>query len=133
MHDSKHDFAIVPIVRPRRYVFDHHRLHAYEVALHALVLGVKLSKTLPRGFGSLADQLRRALQGAFLQTTEAANRTGNDRIARFRIARAEAGEAAGALEAIERLELADANAIDAVLSLLHRLCAMLTRLAGLGR
>jgi four helix bundle protein len=122
---------IVPVAR--RYAFDHHRLHAYDVALEALVRGAAIVKSLPRGYGSLADQLRRALQGAFLQTTEAAARTGADRNARFRSARAEAGEAAGALEAIARLKLADPAAVQEVLALLWRLCGMLTRLAGLGR
>jgi four helix bundle protein len=123
-----------PIVSvPRRYAFDHHRLHAYDVALEALVRGAAIVKSLPRGYGSLGDQLRRALQGAFLQTTEAAARTGADRLARFRNARAEAGEAAGALEAIERLQLANPAAVEEVLALLWRLCAMLTRLAALGR
>jgi four helix bundle protein len=125
MHDS-HDPKPV-----RRWIFDHHRLDAYDVALEALVLGEKILKALPRGHGTLADQLRRALQGAYLQTTEAAARTGADRLARFRNARAEAGEAAGALEALERLGLADPTDVDVVLGLLWRLCAMLTRLARL--
>ena len=125
MHDSNNTKST------RRWVFDHHRLDAHAVALEALVLGEKITKKLPRGYSTLADQLRRALQGAYLQTTEAAARTGADRIARFRNARAEAGEAAGALEALERLGVADAAQVDAVLGLLWRLCAMLTRLAQL--
>ena len=41
-------------------------------------------------------------------------------------------EAAAALEAVQVLELAPNDEIEAVLKLLDRLCAMLTRLAGLG-
>ena len=67
--------------------------------------------------------------GAFLQTSEAAGRAGADRRQRMRIARAEAGEAAAALEACERLGLLEAARVDEVLGLLWRLCAMLTQLS----
>ena len=119
--------------RQRRYAFHHHGLDAYHVALEALLLGMAIARELPRGYGKLKDQLERALQGAFLQTSEAAARTGADRQARYRAARAEACEAAAALEAIEQLGVADAERVDTVLGLLWRLCAMLTGLAGLRR
>jgi four helix bundle protein len=117
----------------RRWLFDHHRLDAWHVALEALVLGEKIAKTVPRGYSGLVDQLRRALGGAYTQTTEAAARTGADRLARFRIARAEAGEAAAVLEALERLGLASVAEVATALGLLWRLCAMLTRLAQIKR
>jgi len=117
----------------QRWQFDHHRLDAFHVALEALVQGEALARALPRGYGELGDQLRRALSGAYLQTTEAAARSGADRLSRFRCARAEACEAAAALEALARLKLVDEAAADAVLGLLWRLCAMLTRLAKLRR
>ena len=53
-------------------------------------------------------------------------------MARFRCARGEASEAAAALEAVQLLHLAPERDIGAVLSLLDKLCAVLTRLAGLG-
>jgi hypothetical protein len=51
---------------------------------------------LPRGYGPLADQMRRALLGAYLNLTEAAARDGNDRRQRFRCTRGECNEAAAA-------------------------------------
>ena len=117
----------------RRWQFDHHRLDAYHVALEALVKGMAIINGLPRGYGKLKDQAARALQGAFTQTTEASARTGADRLARYRSARAEAGETAGLLEAFEHLRIADAAEVDEVLELLWRLCAMLCRLAKLRR
>lgn len=108
--------------------FDHHRLHAFAVARQALVDGEAIARRLPRGYGTLSDQLRRALLSAYLQVAEAAHRTGADRAARFRGARGEAGEAAAALEAVAVLGLAPAAQVDPVLVLLARLCAMLTRL-----
>ena len=95
-HDHRtHDEALQPQPRWR---FEHHSLDAYRVALDALVRGEAIVKTLPRGYGDLADQTKRALHGAFLQTAEASVRTGADRVARFRVARGEAGEAAAAFE-----------------------------------
>ncbi len=119
--------------RKPRWRFDHHSLDAYHVALDALVHGEAIVKGLPRGYGDLADQTKRALHGAFLQTAEAAARSGPDRLARLRVARAEAGEAAAGLEALEKLGVADAGAVDAVLELLWRLCAMLCRLGKVRR
>ena len=89
----------------RRWTFDHHRLEAWQVAFEALVLGNKLVKGVPRGNGALVDQLKRALSGMYTQTSEASARTGADRLSRFRVARAEAGEAAAAMEALVALGL----------------------------
>jgi four helix bundle protein len=112
--------------------FAHHSLDAFHVALEALRLGHELVAAWPRGHGVLADQLRRALLGAYLQLTEAAARSGADRTHRFRIARAEANEAAGAAEAAAVLGLSSAADVERLLGLLGRLCAMLTRLGGFG-
>jgi hypothetical protein len=49
------------------------------------------------------------------------------------VARAEAGEAATALEGAQRLGLVREAQAEPVLGLLWRLCAMLTRLGALGR
>ena len=94
-------------------------------------LGDEIARRLPRGHASLADQLRRALLAAYLGSAEGASRSGSDRLARFRCARGEASEAAAALEAVQLLRLAPDEKINSVIQLLDRLCAMLTRLAGL--
>ena len=111
--------------------FDHHRLDAFSVAREALKRGDVLARRLPRGYATLADQLRRALLSAFLGIAEASSRSGADRLARFRCARGEASEAAAALEAVQLLSLAPDRDVETVIALLDRLCAMLTRLAGL--
>ena len=110
--------------------FAHHRLDAFHVAKDALVLGDALVRKLPRGYGPLADQLRRALLGAYLQLTEAAARDGNDRRQRFRCARGECNEAAAAVEAALALGLIPESDANAVLGSLDRLAAMLTGLLG---
>jgi four helix bundle protein len=110
--------------------FAHHRLDAFYAAKSALVAGDVLVRKLPRGYGPLADQTRRALLGAYLQLTEAAARDGNDRKQRFRCARAECNEAAAAVEGALALGLVQEAEAEAVLVGLDRLAAMLTRLAG---
>src|SRR4051812_24680772 len=77
----------------RRFVvgqFDHQKLDVGRVSLEAMVAGERIARGLPRGYAGLGDQLRRALSGAYLQTTEAIARRGRDRACRLRIARAEA-------------------------------------------
>ena len=113
--------------------FAHHRLDAFVVAREALCAGDALVKNLPRGYGPLADQMRRALLGAYLQLSEAAAREGADRKNRFRCSRGECNEAAAAVEAALALGLVPANDANAVLALLDRLAAMLTRLGGFGQ
>lgn len=112
--------------------FAHTRLAAYHVMLEALVRGDAVARELPRGYAKLADQLRRALLGAFLQFAEGAARDGADRKARLRCARAEAGEAAAALDATRALHLAPSGEPEHVIALLDRFAAMATGLGQLG-
>ncbi|MBL8743494.1 MAG: four helix bundle protein [Myxococcales bacterium] len=109
--------------------FPHCSLDAYAVALDALVKADALAKRLPRGYGPLADQLRRASQSAFLQLSEGAARTGADP-QRLRGGRAEACEAAACVDALGRLGLASEGEVHDLLQLLGRLAAMLAKLAG---
>ena len=113
--------------------FAHHRLDAFHLAREALVAGDALAKKLPRGYAPLADQMRRALMGTYLQLTEAAARDGNDRRQRFRCARGECSEAAAAIEGAVALGLIEEGDATPVLENLDRVAAMLTRLGGYHR
>jgi four helix bundle protein len=112
--------------------FDYQRLDAFKVARETLRLGDALARRLPRGYATLQDQLRRALLSAYLGIAEASSRQGADRLCRFRCARGEACEAAAALEGVLVLGLAPEAELLTLLTLLDRLCAMLTRLAHMG-
>jgi four helix bundle protein len=112
--------------------FGHEGLDAYRVARDALIEGEVIARGLPRGYGTLEDQLRRALLSTVLAVAEGSARSGADRMARFRCARGEASEAAAALEVIMLLGLAPAERVEAVRALLSRVYAMLTRLAKAG-
>jgi four helix bundle protein len=110
--------------------FSHHRLDAFHVALAALVACDAIAKALPRGYSALADQLRRASQGAYLQLSEAAAREGSDAKNRYRVARGESNEAGAAVEAVRALKLVDEAPCNEAITLLVRLSSMLTRLGG---
>ena len=109
--------------------FDHKRLVAYEVALEAMLRGSALLDCVPRGHSTLVDQTRRALESAYLNTSEGAGKTGAARLAAFRIARNESAEAGAGFEALLRMGLVEPNETIEVLELLDRLCGLLTGLA----
>ena len=111
--------------------FAHNRLLAYPVILEALVAGDRVARSLPRGYAKLGDQLRRALLGAFLQFAEGAAREGDDRKSRLRCSRAEAGEAAAAVDAALALRLTPSGEPERIIAFLDRFAAMLTGLAQL--
>ena len=119
--------------RPTSRHFDHHRLDAWRIAKEALIEGQAIVSDIPRGYGKLTDQTRRALSGAFTLVSEAAARTGADRSYRMRCARAEANEAAAVFEVFGELKLIEQARIDAQLDRLWRLCAMLTGLSRVRR
>jgi four helix bundle protein len=108
--------------------FPHHRLDAWHVALEALLGADRISRRLGRGYGPLADQLRRASQSAYLQVAEGAAKVGAERAQRFRGAKAEASEAAAAIEAAARLGLVPAEEAAVAIDRFAKLCAMLTKL-----
>jgi hypothetical protein len=56
--------------------FSHHKLDAFEIAMEALVRCDAIAGKLPRGYGPMADQLKRSSQSAYLQYCEGANRCG---------------------------------------------------------
>jgi four helix bundle protein len=113
--------------------FEHHRLDAYDVALEALKGAEGIAKALPRGYGTMADQVRRASQSAFLQLAEGVARAAGERAMRLRGARAEASEAAAAIEGLLVLGVAQPAEAERVIGLLGRLCAMLVRLESVRR
>jgi len=112
--------------------FSHEKLDVYVASREALVLGTGIAASLPRGYGHFADQLRRALLSVHLGVAEAANRSGADRSMRCRIARAEAAEAAAALDGLVLIDVVASERASEVRELLSRVYAMLTKLGKLG-
>ena len=109
--------------------FSHHKLDCYRVALEMLRDVHGVTKTIPRGYRSFADQLLRAAGGTVALIGEGANRfTKGQKRQRFTEARGEAGEVAVHIEAIRAMELICERDADRLLVKADRVCAMLTRL-----
>jgi len=103
----------------------HHRLIAYGVAIELLdaVRAVRITDPV------LRDQALRAAKSACLNCAEGAGRVSpRDKARSYAIARAEAGEAAAAVEIAVRAGDAPQAGLPAVLRHADRLVAMLTRL-----
>ena len=77
---------------------------------------------------NLADQLRRAVTSAALNTAEGGRRTGRDGACRYRIAAAECAETDAAVRIAVAWGFVDDTAAAAALGLADRLQAMLWRL-----
>src|SRR5580692_7416432 len=107
------------------YQLPHHKLVAYGVAKELLVA---VRETHVRDAG-LRDQATRAAKSACLNTAEGAGRVSRaDKARVFAIARAEAGEAAAAIEIACIGGDASEEHLARVVSIANRLIAMLTRL-----
>ena len=103
----------------------HHKLIAFGVAQELLV-SVRDARIRDAG---LRDQALRAAKSACLNAAEGAGRvTRADKARAFTIARAEAVEAAAAVEIAAMAGDADAAAAERVNAIAHRLVGMLTRL-----
>ncbi len=102
--------------------------HAQTIA-HEFVAAVRpvIAAVRPQD-GNLADQLKRASTSASLNLAEGNRRAGRDRVARFRIASGECGEAVDALRLAVGFGYVADGAIADALGLGDRLCAMLWRL-----
>ena len=93
-------------------------------------MSVKIAANLPRGYGELTDQLRRAALSVPLNIAEASGRTGySDNARHFAIARGSALElgaivdAARALGLLEDCVFTDAKRlIVAIVAMLSKLC-----------
>ena len=107
------------------YVLPHHKLQAFGVAMELL------EKVRAAGIrdSHLRDQAMRAAKSAALNCAEGAGRVSRaDKARVFAIARAEAVEAAAAVEIAVAAGDAARGALEAVLPLADRFVAMMTRL-----
>jgi four helix bundle protein len=103
----------------------HHRLQAYGVAIE-LLRGVREARIRD---AHLRDQAMRAAKSACLNAAEGAGRVSRaDKARVFGIARAEAGEAAAAVEIAVAAGDAEAGSLEGVLVSANRFIAMMTGL-----
>jgi four helix bundle protein len=109
-------------------MLDHERLHVYRCAIEFLAIGFSLVERLPRGYGALGDQLRRAAVSIPLNIAEAAGKTSsNDRANFHAIARGSAMECGAILDVVRLLEVAPGE-VEQGKELLVRMVSMLTKM-----
>ena len=105
------------------------RLDVYKCAIEFLALSTRLLAAVPRGYGALTDQLRRAALSVPLNIAEAAGRTTEaDGARHYAIARGSAMECAAIIDALHVLRFADDLAHAEATDLLARIVAMTTKL-----
>jgi len=106
-----------------------HKLAAYNVGLEFLGLSIKIVSGLPQGFADDADQLRRAAKSIVRNIAEGAGRrTRADKAKHYAIARGEAMECVGSVEALKVENAITDEAHARALALLERLAGLLTGL-----
>lgn len=110
-------------------MFDHERLHVYELALDFLVIVEEVVGDYPAGRAYLADQLRRASTSIVLNIAEGAGEFSKKDKARFyRMALRSATECAAVLDVSKRLHLAPDSHLRSGKEILLQVVAMMVAL-----
>jgi four helix bundle protein len=110
---------------------NHENLDAYQAAIAFLALVARLLEKFPRGYGPMADQLRRAALSIPLNIAEGYGKRGDDDRARFYdIARGSAHECGAILDASKILGIVDDETLGQGKTLLHRIVSMLVKMVG---
>jgi four helix bundle protein len=107
-------------------VFGFQKLDVYRCATRFLAQAAPLAERAPRGYGSLADQLRRAALSVPLNIADGGGRFDRDARRYYAIARGSALECAAILDAFEALAVASDDDLSEARQLLDRIVAMLT-------
>jgi four helix bundle protein len=109
---------------------NHENLDAYQAAIEFLALTARILEQFPRGYGPMADQLRRASLSIPLNIAEGYGKRGGDDRARFYdIARGSAHECGAILDASKVLKIVDDTTYGQGKTLLHRIVSMLVKMA----
>jgi len=108
--------------------FSFERLAAWEQALVAVEKADRVAAGLPRPYGEMADQLRRASLSVVCNLAEGVGKWGRDQARFFRIARGSAYESAALIEVAARLRLIGAEQRQSVRAPLLSVAALLTRM-----
>lgn len=110
--------------------FDHERLDVYQAALDFVALCEDVLEQLPRGRAHLVDQLSRASTSIVLNIAEGAGKYHKPDKRRFYLTAAgSATESAAVLDICVRLKLIDPELQRRGKEILHRVVAMLVKLA----
>jgi len=110
-------------------MIDHEKLDVYKVSIEYMAIAVKVANNIPRGYSSLADQLKRAAWSIPLNIAEGCGKSSiNDKKRFYLIARGSAMECAAIIDVCRELGLVDERIFKESKDLLTRIVAMLTKL-----
>ena len=110
-------------------MFGFQRLDVYRCAVQFLAIAARLGEQAPRGYGSLAEQLRRAALSIPLHIAEGSGKSDRDAQRFYAIARGSALECAAIVDAFGALGFMQPSELTEPLELLERVVSMLTRMA----
>jgi four helix bundle protein len=109
----------------------HEDLDSYQAAIKFLALAAQLWDQYPRGYSTLADQLKRACVSIPLNIAEGyGKRSERDRARFYDIARGSAHECGALFDASKVLGFVEEERYIEGKTLLHRIVSMLVKMAG---
>jgi len=110
-------------------VLGYQRLDVYRCAIRLLTQCTRISEDVPKGYGSLADQLRRAALSVPLNIAEGSGRpAGPDAARLYGIARGSAMECGAILDALTAVGACESAPLEEAMAILVRVVEMLTRM-----
>ena len=111
-------------------VFDLEQLDGFQVAAERVICVDEIAQRLPRGHGTLRDQLRRAANSVVLNIAEGAGEySAGDKAGFTRMGKRSATEAAAQVIIASQLELTDLAKVARARERLHRVVSMRVRMA----
>ena len=112
----------------------HEKLDVYRLSVDFVRYAHRLSERIPKGYGALADQLRRAAASIPSNIAEGVGKYGDVDKARFHaIARGSATECAALLDVVRAIGAAPDEEITRAKHMVERMVSMLTRLVLVGQ
>jgi len=110
-------------------MIDHEKLDVYKVSIEFMAIAINIADNIPRGYSSLADQLKRAAWSIPLNIAEGCGKNRiNDKKRFYAIARGSAMECAAIIDVCQVLKIDNKNSFKQGKSLLTRVVSMLTKL-----
>ena len=110
-------------------MLDHEKLDVCKCAIEFVSVSVQIIESLPKGYASLSDQLKRASWSIPLNIAEGTGKIRmNDKIKFYSIARGSAMECGAVLDVCSKLGMIDDTTFKKGKDLLTRIVSMLTKM-----
>ncbi len=112
-------------------VFDFEKMKVYRESVEALDLSVHIATQIPRGYRSLADQLKRAASSVSLNTAEGIGEfKPREKVRFYRMALRSASESCSIVQILRRLQIIDQQTYNKAYLHFTSTAKMLTKLIG---